>query len=176
MDAFFNNLKFSIDNIPLEYQPDLLFSLDHATFFRHNDIGNKTKESSDYLVSLVQGSTDNTKVVNLADISWRTKALLDFGNDGFLDREDSKVTYLNNDNETSQMLIFGGKHLNLNPTIYRVAKIQGNLYLLDKFRAFLMFIMIIEKITSLKRMSKAWTPTDYFGDTFFLLSNYSKDF
>jgi len=140
MDAFFKNLKFSIDNIPLEYQPDLLFSLDHAAFFRHNDIGKKTEETSDYLVSLVQGNTDNTKVVNLADISRHTKALIDFGQDGFLDRRDSKVAYLNNDNETSQMLVFGGKNLNLNPTIYRVAKIQGNFYLLDLTLAKIAFL------------------------------------
>lgn len=176
IDTFFDNLRSSIDKIPIEHQPDLLFSLDHAAFFRHFDIGKRTKETSNYSVSLVQLGTDKTQIMNIDGMNQKTKALIDFAHEDFPERKVLNTTLLKNDKATSQLHLLGGDTLDLNPTIYRVAKIRDKFFLLDKFRSFLNFVWAIEKIVSMKRMSKAWSPTDYFGNTFPLASTYPNDF
>ena len=52
MQGWFDALKAAIDAVPLEVQPNLLFSLDHAAFFRHNDL-NRAVSTPDYSVALV---------------------------------------------------------------------------------------------------------------------------
>jgi hypothetical protein len=176
LDRFFIKMKDAVDKVPLELQPDFLFSLDHAAFFRHTDIGSKTASTQQYSVALVQAGDDNSKVLNLTGITTETKAIVDFSQLTFSDGEKFHGVQLDNIQANVNLHVFAGNSLSLEPVVYRAAKVKGNFYLLDRFRAFLNFVWATEKLLSVKRISKAWTINDYFGPYLALTSDYFKDF
>jgi len=176
IDDFFDNLKTAINTIPIEFQPDLLFSLDHASFFRHSNIG-KREKPAEYSSVLVPLDKDQSKVANIDGLTDKTKAMIDFSHIDFSDGKILQSKQIENEKSTANIQVLTGlSPLNLDPLIYRVAKIKGRYYLLDKVRSFLNFVWAIEKIVSMKRVSQSWSLVDYFGESFSLSSNYPNDF
>lgn len=176
IDDFFDNLKSAIDTIPIAFQPDLLFSLDHASFFRHSDIG-KREKPAEYSSVLVPLDKDQSKVANIDGLTDKTKAMVNFSHLDFSEGRALQSKQIDNEKGTANIQVLTGiNSLNLDPLIYRVSKIKGKYYLLDKVRAFLNFVWVIEKLVSMKQVNQRWTLADYFGESFFLSSNYPNDF
>lgn len=175
MDSYFASLKLAINAVPHAEQPDLLFSLGHASFFRHIDIGKHDETSQQYSTTLVQSATDTGQVLSLSASIGPLKAVLD------LSRIDLTPGVLegvevSNRKGTSKAYVVRGDVLYEEPTVFRVARAGQTHYLLDKVRGFLNFVETIERLLRLKRPSPLWGGQDYFGPAWSLSSTYPDDF
>lgn len=175
LEKFIAKMKPHIDQIPIQNQPDLLFSLDHSIFFRHIDIGVKSTATQQFMVSAVQDSSDTTKAISITGLTDKVRSVIDFSGMTFASGDNISTVTLTNLKSTSSLQIISGESLTSEPIIYKVANLQGQYYLLDQYRAFLIFVWSIEKMLSIKRTNKAWDPADYFGKAFFLCFDYFND-
>jgi hypothetical protein len=176
MEGWFKSLKTAIDAIPLDLQPNLLFSLEHAAFFRHNDV-NRATSTPDYSVALVHTS-DTKEAIRMEGASKKTKAVVDFCETDLVDGLKPQFGVLRSESQQSEVFVItGGKSFNLDPIPYRVGRIgDDKFFLLDSFRSFLAFLYSLENLLLAKRMNKSWRITDYFGDSLLQTSAYPTDF
>lgn len=176
MKGWFDVVKTAIEAIPLDLQPNLLFSLEHAAFFRHND-NNRATSVPDYSVALVN-TADTNEPIRLAGASKKTKAVVDFCETELVDGLTPQYGVIQSESEQSEVFVMsGGKSLSLDPIPYRVGRIEDDkFFLLDSFRAFLAFLYSLEELLTVKRSNKAWKVTDYFGTSLLNTSAFPKDF
>jgi hypothetical protein len=176
MEGWFNSLKTAIDAISLDLQPDLLFSLEHAAFFRHSDV-NRATSTPDYSIALVH-TQDTKEAIRVTGASKKTKAVVDFCETELIDGLHPQHGVLRSESQQSEVFVIsGGKSLSLDPIPYRVGRISDDkFFLLDSFRAFLAFLYSLEALLSVKRINKAWRITDYFGEALLKTSAYPTDF
>lgn len=175
LDAHFDVLRAAVDTVPVEEQPDLMFSLSHGSFFKHEDIGHHTESSQRYAAVLVQTGNSQDQVLQLdatqADAAW----LADFSGQG-LPLGQSELTAIQSTTGEQRILAFNGPHLTGEPLMHRVAVSHGAAYLIDAERAFLNFVYAVDYIVRLKRPSRVWSVADYFGQSFVAASNHPTDF
>lgn len=175
LGLYHETVKLAIDRTPLPEQPDLVFSLGHASFFRHTDIGNHTTASQQYSTTLVQSAGDPSQVLVLPSDLGPLKAVLDLSQmnlaPGVLD-----CVEVSNKKGTSKVYISGSEVLYEEPASYRVARVGQMHYLIDKARSFLIFVETIERLLKLKRPNPLWSGVDYFGSAWPLSSTYPADF
>ncbi len=183
IDNKFKNLKKSIDLQSVEHQPDLVFSLDHASSFQYNDIFLRDEQKQEYSVFVLQGYSDKHSLIwfsgldDKTKINSKTKAVFDDSETTFLDNIFLENWNCVNSKKTSEIRILRGDKFNLNPIIYRVAKINKRYYLLDKFRAFLIFIWQIDlMIPTRLNAEKSWSISDYFSEDFTKSAKYPDAF
>lgn len=166
IDNIFDNVKNAIDSFSVDDQPDLVFSLDHALSFRYNDTFLRDSQKQEYSVFLLQGKSEKHSLIWFSDIN-KTKAIYDDSEYVFLENAEVFHRVVQNTKDTSEIKVLSGEKFNLNPIIYRVAQIKGRYYLLDKFRAFLVFIWQVDWMISNKlNVEKTWSVSDYFSEHF----------
>jgi hypothetical protein len=178
IDKVIENMKKLINSYSINHQPDLVFSLDHAVSFRYNDIFLRDETKQEYSIFLLQGNTETHSSVWFDDDLSKTKAFYDDSQTFFFkDGEEIEHRIVKNLNDTSEIRFLSGDDFNLNPLIYRVAKINGRYYMLDKVRGFLVFVWQIENIINKKTNGeKFWSIEDYFSTHFTKSAKYPDTF
>lgn len=175
LDSFFRTLKAAIDNVPLAEQPDLLLSLGHASYFKHKDVGAHAEATQEYAAVLVQDASDGNSVLQLPEDVGPLKALLDVSQMDLTAGEIMGVQ-VSNPAKTSTIHVIRGDVLREEPTVYRVARAKKSYWLLDRVRAFLLCVEVIEILLRVKRPSPRWSGNDYFGPTWSATKAYPRDF
>lgn len=175
LESFFETLKSAVDLIPLDQQPDLLFSLGHASVFRHIDIGCHEAATQQFSATLVQSAEDKAQVLVLPKDVGPLKAIMN------LSRTALSAGVLNtfeipNLKKTSKVQVVSGDQLFEEPETFRVVRVGDAHYLLDRVRAFLVFVETIERLLRIKRPNPLWSGADYFGPAWPLSSAYPDDF
>ncbi len=173
---FFDSLKNQINSVPFKEQPDVLFSLNHASFFRHSDIGLHTQESQEFLSFLVQSSSNSSQVLIVDDKFKNTKLLVDF-DEAKLSAAEIPGGFFGANKGSSNLYLKSPENISESPNIYRVASARaGEFVFIDRVRGFLAFIEMIALLLRMKKINPLWNSTDYFGPSFTMGSKYPQDF
>ncbi|MCA1603850.1 MAG: hypothetical protein LC776_20170, partial [Acidobacteria bacterium] len=137
--------------------------------------GKHTEASQQYSTTLVQSTAEASQVLVLPGDLGPLKSVLDLSRMNLEPGALDCVEVLNKKG-TSKIYISRGDTLYEEPATYRVARTGQAHFLLDKVRAFLVFVETIERLLKLKRPNPLWSAVDYFGPAWPLSSTYPDDF
>ncbi|WLE96607.1 MAG: hypothetical protein QTN59_18235 [Candidatus Electrothrix communis] len=173
LDDTFNLIKEEIEKLDVSMQPDLLFSLEHSIFFRHDDIAHTRTTSGKLHVCLVNLEENPRSQVTI-NTDKDTVAIFDFGDNTFRDDSYFEGKNLIDSKNKVRVVALEGDDISLDPLTYKTAKIQDKIYLIDSYRGFINFIYGIDWMLQVKKSNKNGFITDYFPDRFFHLTDYDE--
>lgn len=159
-----------IKQYEINHQPELIFSLEHAMFYRYEDIS-KTNGSGKFHMCFMKMSDQKKMDVTLPKTSHDLGGLMDFGIDGFFQDSTIKTNTIFNGDETEAYVALTGTKLSSSPVFYKTILINNELRLLDIHRGFMNFILQIDVILRLRRTNKNSYMADYFPEHYFEFSN-----
>lgn len=170
LDVFFKTLESEIKKIDKQHQPDLLFSLEHSAFFKHEDIA-KTKDGKFHICLLNLNDNPNSQVT-ITGVTEDYKAIINFGDCIFADDSYINAKFINNSDESLKVIALEGDNLVLDPLVYKTGKIKDTIYYVDSYRGFMNFIFAFEFYLRVKKSNKNAFVVDYFPSGFFMLTDY----
>jgi hypothetical protein len=170
LDVFFNNMEKEIESYNLKLQPDLIFSLEHSAFFRHEDIAKSRKGK--FHICLLNMSDNHKSQLTIPGLTEDFKAIIDYGGNFFKENLKISTKIIKNKDASMQYLAIEGDSLTLDPLVYKSVKIKEQIYFVDSYRGFLNFIFQIEYLLRIKKVNKNNFIEDYFPVGFMGLTDY----
>jgi hypothetical protein len=177
VDDYFKMLNEELSNIDWKYQPDLIFNLGNATWFRYTSFP-RIKDSGEFNITLLTDAKnkDNALFFEHENINNQTIQMVNFGNvDLEMNVGELQGTVITDLKGRSNILAFVGESFNIDPLTYPSCKIKGKIYYMDVYRSFLQFMQMVNNYLLIPTSNKNWNLSDYLGEDYLKGAGYTKE-